>query len=154
MKGKEQGVQKRILDINRRAFNTPCSCHNLNLVLGDMAKCIPRAQLFFGIIQRLYTIFADSNKRWEILMKHVKCYTLKPLSQTRWECRVDNVKVLRYFCPQLLDALYELVEIITDPVKKSEAESLAKQIECSDFIVGMCIWYDILFHVNEVSKTL
>lgn len=154
MKGKEQGVQKRILDINRRAFFTPCSCHNLNLVIGDMAKCIPRAQLFFGITQRLYTIFAESTKGWAILIKHVKDCTLKPLSQTRWECRVKSVKVLRYNCPELLNALYELEEVTNDPVKKSEAQSLASQIECFDFIVGICIWYDILFMVNEVSKTL
>jgi len=30
MKGKHQGVQKRFLDINPRAFYTPCGCHNLN----------------------------------------------------------------------------------------------------------------------------
>ena len=32
MKGKHQGVPKRLLDINSRAFYTPCGCHNLNLV--------------------------------------------------------------------------------------------------------------------------
>jgi len=31
-KGKHQGVQKRFLDINPRAFYTPCGCHSLNLV--------------------------------------------------------------------------------------------------------------------------
>jgi len=33
MKGKYQGVQKRFLDINPKAFYTPCGCHSLNLVL-------------------------------------------------------------------------------------------------------------------------
>ena len=31
MKGKKQRVQKRILDINPKAFYRPCGCHNLNL---------------------------------------------------------------------------------------------------------------------------
>ena len=29
MKGKHQGVQKRLLDINPRAVYTPCGCHSL-----------------------------------------------------------------------------------------------------------------------------
>ena len=37
MKGKRQGVQKRLLDINPRAFYIPCGCHSLNLVLSDIA---------------------------------------------------------------------------------------------------------------------
>ncbi|XP_023766815.1 uncharacterized protein LOC111915381 [Lactuca sativa] len=32
-RGKHQGVQKRFLDINSRAFYTPCDCHSLNLAL-------------------------------------------------------------------------------------------------------------------------
>ena len=46
MKGKHQGVQKRLLDINSRAFYTSCDCHNLNLVLCDLANLCPKA-LFF-----------------------------------------------------------------------------------------------------------
>ncbi|XP_025423399.1 uncharacterized protein LOC112692814 [Sipha flava] len=38
MTGKYQGVQSRILNINPRAFFTPCAAHNLNLVLCDAAK--------------------------------------------------------------------------------------------------------------------
>ncbi|XP_059290873.1 uncharacterized protein LOC132044404 [Lycium ferocissimum] len=33
MKGKHQGVQKRLLDVNPRAFHTPCGFHNLNLLI-------------------------------------------------------------------------------------------------------------------------
>ncbi|KAF8113897.1 hypothetical protein N665_0044s0012 [Sinapis alba] len=38
MKGKNKGVQKRLLEINRRTFFTVCGCHSLNLVLCDMAS--------------------------------------------------------------------------------------------------------------------
>ncbi|KAK2375581.1 hypothetical protein QL285_076466 [Trifolium repens] len=51
MKGKHQGVQKRFLDVNPRAFYTPCGCHSLNLVLCDMANCCSNA------ITYLYNIF-------------------------------------------------------------------------------------------------
>ena len=50
MKGKKQGVQRRILDINLKAFYTPCGCHNLNLVLCGMANSCPKAIYFFGVV--------------------------------------------------------------------------------------------------------
>jgi len=39
MRGKHKGVQKRILDINPRAFYVLCNSHSLNLVVNDAAKC-------------------------------------------------------------------------------------------------------------------
>ncbi|XP_050915557.1 uncharacterized protein LOC127130628 [Lathyrus oleraceus] len=47
MKGKHQGVQKRFLDINPRAFYTPSGCHSLNLALCDMANSCIKARIFF-----------------------------------------------------------------------------------------------------------
>lgn len=39
MKRKQSGVQKRVGDINPRAFYVPCSAHSLNLVVNDAALC-------------------------------------------------------------------------------------------------------------------
>ena len=47
MKEKCQGVQKRLLDLNPRAFYMPCGCHCLNLVLCDMATSCLKAKSFF-----------------------------------------------------------------------------------------------------------
>lgn len=63
MKGKHKGVQKRLLDRNPRAFYTPCGCHSLNLMLCDMANCCNKATSFFGVVQRIYCLFAASTKR-------------------------------------------------------------------------------------------
>jgi hypothetical protein len=63
MKGKHQGVQKKLLDVNPRAFYSACGCHSLNLTLCDMAKTCGKAKDFFGIIQRIYTTFANSTKK-------------------------------------------------------------------------------------------
>jgi hypothetical protein len=38
MKGKHQGVQTRLLQINPRALYMSCACHSLNLTLCDMGK--------------------------------------------------------------------------------------------------------------------
>ncbi|WOG95684.1 hypothetical protein DCAR_0415011 [Daucus carota subsp. sativus] len=54
MRGKHQGVQKRLLDVNPRAFYMPCGCHSLNLVLSDMANSCVKGKSFFGACQALY----------------------------------------------------------------------------------------------------
>jgi hypothetical protein len=83
MKGKHKGVQAHILRVNSRTFFTPHGCHNLNLVLGDMAKCSSPALTFFGVLQRIYVIFASSPARWKILEDAIPYITAKPLSDTR-----------------------------------------------------------------------
>ena len=63
MKEKCQGVQKRLLDLNPRAFYMPCGCHCLNLVLCDMTTSCLKAKSFFGACQAIYTMFSSSTKR-------------------------------------------------------------------------------------------
>jgi hypothetical protein len=52
MKGKHQGVQKRLLDINPRALYMPCACHSLNLTLCDITNSSHKAISFFEIAQK------------------------------------------------------------------------------------------------------
>ncbi|XP_021985078.2 zinc finger MYM-type protein 1 [Helianthus annuus] len=155
MKGKHSGVQKRFLIENPRALYVACGCHSLNLALCDMANTCTKSRDFFGIIQRFYTIFANSTKRWQILKDNVKGLTLKSLSATRWESPVDSVKPIR---TQLVDVRKALLRVrFTDNDAKiqSEAKSLAeKELGEFDFLVATVIWYEILTTVNVVSKKL
>ncbi|CAO2821129.1 unnamed protein product [Amaranthus hypochondriacus] len=155
MKGKHQGVQKRLLDINPRALYMPCACHSLNLTLSDMAHSCIKAISFFGIVQRIYTLFAHSTKRWKILVDNVPSLTVKSLCNTRWESRIKSVKAIRFQSPQIRLALLELYNSCHDDAKtKSEAKSLANSLANFEFLLGMVIWYDILFAINIVSKKL
>ena len=54
MKGKHKGVQKKVLEVNPRAFYTPCGCHSLNLALCNMVNSCLKAKSFFGIVQCIY----------------------------------------------------------------------------------------------------
>ncbi|XP_050890223.1 uncharacterized protein LOC127095595 [Lathyrus oleraceus] len=125
MKGKHQGVQKRFLDINPRAFYTPCGCHSLNLALCDMANSCIKARNFFGVVQRIYTIFANSTKRWQFLKDNVKGLTPKSLSSTRLESCVESVKAIRTQMLEFTEALLEVSENDLDPKIQNEAKSLA-----------------------------
>lgn len=155
MKGKHQGVQKRFLDVNPRAFYTPCGCHSLNLTLCDMAHVCTKGKSFFGVIQRIYTIFANSINRWEILKINVKGWSLKSLSQTRWESRVESVKAIKLQLVDVREALLEVGETDKDDAIASEANSLAeKEFGEFEFVVSIVIWYQLLKEVNIVSKKL
>ncbi|CAH9101970.1 unnamed protein product, partial [Cuscuta europaea] len=144
-----------MLDINPRAFYAPCGCHSLNLILCDMANACGKARDFFGIVQRIYTIFANSTKRWQVLKDHVKGLTLKSLSATRWESRIESVKAIRFQIGDIREALLEISEKDSDSKICSEAKSLAlHELSNFEFLVAIVIWYEIIYHVNLVSKTL
>jgi hypothetical protein len=155
MKGKNKGVKRRLLDKNPRALYMPCACHSLNLTLCDMAKSCGKAISFFGVVQRIYVLFASSTKRWSTLLEHVKDLTVKSLSNTRWESRIKSVKAIRYQAPQLRKALKSLSEDRTVEAKdRSDAKNLFDILGSYEFILGMVIWHDVLFAVNSVSKKL
>ncbi|XP_065866431.1 uncharacterized protein [Euphorbia lathyris] len=90
MKGKHQGVQTRVLEINPRALYMPCACHSLNLTLSDMTHSCVKAISFWGVIQRVYSLFAGSTKRWQVFL--------------------DNVPVLQITLPS--DELMSTIEIL------------------------------------------
>jgi hypothetical protein len=155
MKGKHQGVQKRLIDINPRALYMPCACHSLNLTLCDMAKSCEKAITFFGIVQRIYVLFSGSTKRWNVLLKHVPGLTVKALSNTRWESRIKSVTAIRYQAIEIRSALYELRHASdVEPKEKSDAKNLFDVLGTFEFLISMVIWHDVLFAVNKVSKKL
>ncbi|XP_068209207.1 uncharacterized protein [Palaemon carinicauda] len=45
----------------------------------------------------------SSTHRWDVLKRHVQSLTVKPLSETRWESRIDALKPIRYQIGDLYD---------------------------------------------------
>ncbi|GBM28337.1 hypothetical protein AVEN_229521-1 [Araneus ventricosus] len=107
MKGKHAGLQAEIRDTNPRAFLITCGSHFLNLVVNDMVKSSLEGDNFFNIVQKLYLFFYSSTFRWAIFLKHVEQRTLKPLSNTRWESRIDVMEPLRYQIGQIYEVLLQ-----------------------------------------------
>ncbi|XP_039355879.1 52 kDa repressor of the inhibitor of the protein kinase-like [Mauremys reevesii] len=154
MKGNVSGVQARLLKTNPRAFCTPVECHNYHLILGDVAKTCRDVMSFFGALQRIYVLFSASTKSWTVLSKHVTGLSVKPLCETRWECRMQSVQALRYQAGEFYDALVEVAERTDDAQAKYEAESLAIEMKDYKFLVSLVFWHDLLSQVNFVSKEL
>lgn len=154
MRGRNKGVQARILEVNPKALFVPCGCHSWNLVLGDMAHSSSVAISFFGILQQIYVLFSASTHRWAIFKKHVTQLTVKPLSETRWECRIDSVRAIRFQIGDIYDALIEIAETSNEPKCRSEASSLAKELKDYKFLVSLCVWFEMLMQFNFVSKMM
>ncbi|GFV73762.1 zinc finger MYM-type protein 1 [Trichonephila clavipes] len=93
MVGINKGVRTSILNINPRAFFTPCGCHSWNMLLIDAAYSSATAKTFFGFINKIYVLFSKSSKCWDIVKTKLKL-TLKPLSETRRESRIGAAKAI------------------------------------------------------------
>ncbi|GJU86583.1 zinc finger MYM-type protein 1-like protein [Tanacetum coccineum] len=89
--------------------------------------------------------------RWQILKDHVKGLTLKSLSTTRWESRVESGKAMS----EIREALFQVAKEDNDSLIQSGANSLAENVLGDfNFIVAIVIWFDILYTVNLVSKRI
>ncbi|XP_046994310.1 zinc finger MYM-type protein 1-like [Schistocerca americana] len=124
MKGKKSDLQKRISDMNKRAFYVPCSSHSLNLVVNDAAMSSKYAVLMFST--SLYDFFSSSVRRWNVLKKYLPNLSLKPLSDRRWESRIDALTPLRFQIGAIYDALVQISEEFDD------SKELATELELED----------------------
>ena len=79
---------------------------------------------------------------------------MKYLCNTRWQSQIKSVKAIRFQAPQIRLALLQLYKSCDDAKSKSEAENLASAFESFEFLLGLVIWYEILFAINMVSKKL
>ncbi|XP_060795468.1 zinc finger MYM-type protein 1-like [Neoarius graeffei] len=153
MRGKSKGVQARLLEKNPRALFVPCGAHTLNLVLCDAAKGSTDAMSYFGVLQKLYTLFSGSTQRWAELKKHVTI-TLKMWADTWWESKIKSVEPMQYQGAAVREALLELQNNTKDPVIRAEAQSLSEEVGSYRFSICTVVWYDILSTTQHVSKLM
>ncbi|XP_053106039.1 uncharacterized protein LOC128324907 [Hemicordylus capensis] len=110
------------------------------------------------LAQQIYNYFSASTQHWQILTSHVPTITVKPLSQTRWESRIDALKPLRYHLGSIYDALMEIYNEPHPHKRTSEslvvAKGLAEGISKFKFVVSLVVWYNMLFEINLTSKLL
>nr|XP_032662339.1 uncharacterized protein LOC116840081 [Chelonoidis abingdonii] len=86
-------------------------------------------------------------------------HQVKPLSETKWESRIDALKPLRYHLGDISDALVDIHDDTTLTASSGNtgrvaAKDRAKTISSFKFLVSLVVWYDILFEINMTSKQL
>ena len=57
------------------------------------------------------TTFANSTKKCQIQKDNIIGWTLKSVSATRWESRVESVKAIRFQCADIREALLQVFAI-------------------------------------------
>ena len=75
-----------------KAMCVPYCSHTLNMVVADAAKSSV-VSIFLGVLQRLYNLFSSSVQRWAVLQENVRHLTVKSLSVTRLEIRIDRFEL-------------------------------------------------------------
>ena len=156
MSGRYNGMQSKLLEINKFATYVPCAAHSLNLVGQCAVDCCLEAVTFFSTVQLLYTFFSASSNRWRILKDCIGDENvLKSLSDTRWEAHAMATKAILNSYSNILDALDC---IANDDTKKGEArkeaESIANKMHELEFAFMLNFWGEILQNFHRVSQYL
>lgn len=154
MSGKFSGVQARILKKNPQAYYTPCVAHTLNLCGVHAMETSVQGKIYFGNIQKLYTVFAASPARWKILEETANL-SLHKLSTTRWSARVEAVRPLTKNYRGILDSLFKIQELtgLTSDIQ-AEVNFLIDWFQSFDFILMTTWWFKILHCLDETNKLI
>lgn len=156
MSGMYGGVQKRIKDVQPNAHYVHCASHNLNLVLNDAMNGCTEIKKFFTTLQNLYSFFATSVNRWDILSSwtHESEVVLKRLNPTRWAGRVNSLSavILRY--PDIYKSLTDIILKSAKNDEREEAKQIKKSIDNFEFVLLCVFLHKILLEVNFASKIL
>ncbi|XP_067127187.1 zinc finger MYM-type protein 1-like [Centruroides vittatus] len=159
MSGKYNGLQNRIKRHSETAHYVPCASHSLNLVINSASESCLQAITYFNLLEIIYTFFSASTYRWNILEKafatNNKHFTVKKLCITRWSCRADAVKAIRFGFDQIKRALLEIsLEESQKCSVKEESRKIANKMNTLEFILLTVIWDKILSRINASSQSL
>ena len=157
MSGKNTGVQARIKSEAPLAFYVHCNAHCLNLVLVDSVKCIPEANCFFSLMQKLYVFVSGSyvHQRWleiQTEMFQGPPRELQRLIDTRWACRYNACKTVRDRLPAIMRLLKEISEEQNGD-RATEARGLLAQIDLK-FVALLVTFTSVLAEIKYLSDIL
>ncbi|XP_067119565.1 zinc finger MYM-type protein 1-like [Centruroides vittatus] len=137
MSGKYNGLQNRIKRHSETAHYVPCASHSLNLVINSASE-----SCLWNILEKA---FAANNKH----------FTVKKLCITRWSCRADAVKAIRFGFDQIKSALLEIsLDESQKCSVKEESRKIANKMNTLEFILLTVIWDKILPRINASSQSL
>lgn len=119
-----------------------------------MKEKVKPAKLLLGEVQNLFTFFAGSTSRWKLL-KEKCCIGLKCQSATRWSSRANAVLSLWNQLGSVIEVLTEMCE--SDELSSdvlSTAHGRLRAIESFRFIMGLCVWKNLLGQIDKCNEFL
>ena len=151
VRGKSKGVANRVIQLVPTALYVHCNGHVLNLCLVDVSEGVVHVRNNFGIVKSLYALIETSPKKhkvFEDLQKEggVVCVTLKKLSETRWCCRYESLKIISSRYSEILSTL-ELIET-------GDSFILLQVIKTFDFVLHIYMMNEIYLITHILSKFL
>ncbi|KAL4108147.1 hypothetical protein QTP88_018393 [Uroleucon formosanum] len=155
--GVYSGVLARLKSKHKLATYIHCAFYNLNLVLNDAMNSSTEVKNFFGLVEKMYTFFSNSIKRWQLLLSSESSdisITLKRLCTTRWSSRYDSLLAIRHRYVDILKCLSQIVLRSKNEDEIFEANYLKVHMEDFQFIFSVIFIGKFLETVNVVSKVL
>lgn len=113
----------------------------------------------FGVLNTLHNFIGASSKRFSIFESMRTNFseskgpkTLKSISDTRWNCRIEAIKAVFENLSALFHSLHKIAD--DDTFAGPDASSLLKSIETFDFIFCLNLLKFVLNETNILSKYL
>nr|CAI5858469.1 unnamed protein product [Callosobruchus analis] len=138
MSGVYGGLQTLIKEHASNADYVHCAAHALNLVLNDAARHVREVSTFFDNLEKIYTFFGNSIKRWAVLSDDSSekyLITLKKVCPTRWSSRNDALLAVKKNFLLIMKTLYQLNLISNKKDEREECKSIINILESFDFLV-------------------
>lgn len=153
MSGPRGGVQALLRQQNKKAVFIGCVDHSLNLCGQHAFAENPQCVTFFGTVEAIFSFFAVSTHRWDVLLQHTNV-TVKRLSQTRWSAHHDAVKPIN----ANYDGLISAIETLSNPCEnlntRASARTLLPAVCDFTFLCYLFFWCDVLQEIDLTQKYL
>nr|CAI5818433.1 unnamed protein product [Callosobruchus analis] len=157
MSGVYGGLQTLIKEHAPNTDYVHCAAHALNLVLNDAARHVREVSTFFDNLEKIYTFFGNSIKRWAMLSDDSSekyLITLKKVSPTRWSSRNDALLAVKKNFLLIMKPLYQLNLISNKKDEREECKSIVNILESFDFLVLVAFFSSLFEIINPVSTAL
>nr|CAI5840798.1 unnamed protein product [Callosobruchus analis] len=156
MSGVYGGLQTLIKEHAPNADYVHCAAHALNLVLNDAARHVREVSTFFDNLEKIYTFFGNSIKRWAMLSDDSSekyLITLKKVCPTRWPSRNDALLAVKKNFLLIMKTLYQL-NLISNKKYERECKSIINILESFHFLVLVTFFSSLFEIINPVSTAL
>lgn len=161
MAGIQNGVAKRISDLESRALFVHCSGHCMNLAVQEAVRCVPMVRDAIDFVKELVNFVRASPLRMHIFdsiksslgIEVASSTSLRPLCPTRWTVRVRSIQSVLDNYEPLMQSLTEITKSSTDE-SAAKANGLLKRLESFHTYAGLRLSLPVLEQAETCNTIL